>query len=104
MSASFDDEFLTVAQIAERLKLNPQTLRNWIDRGQLPAVRIGRRVRIRRTDLERLLAEGQTARLTPEPAAQGLTAEDFWSGEAPGTPLNEGGAEINDDHTDGAPS
>jgi hypothetical protein len=23
------DEFLTVAEIAERLKMNPQTIRNW---------------------------------------------------------------------------
>jgi excisionase family DNA binding protein len=84
MSASFDDEFLTVAQIAERLKLNPQTLRNWIDRGELPAVRIGRRVRVRRSDLEQLLAQGQTAGPAHEP--QGPTAEAFWSGETSGTP------------------
>jgi hypothetical protein len=30
MSASWDDEYLTVAEIAEHLKLNQQTLRNWI--------------------------------------------------------------------------
>ena len=29
-------------------KLNPQTVRNWIGRGTLPAYRVGRRVRIRR--------------------------------------------------------
>jgi excisionase family DNA binding protein len=46
------DEFLTVAEIAELLKVNPQTVRNWIDRGELPAVRVGaRRVRVRRSDL-----------------------------------------------------
>jgi excisionase family DNA binding protein len=33
------DEFLTVAEIAELLKLNPMTIRNVIDRGDLPAVR-----------------------------------------------------------------
>jgi excisionase family DNA binding protein len=31
------EEFLTVAQVAERLKLNQQTVRNWIDAGTLPA-------------------------------------------------------------------
>jgi Helix-turn-helix domain len=31
------DEFLTVAEIAEILKLNQQTVRNWIDQGTLPA-------------------------------------------------------------------
>jgi excisionase family DNA binding protein len=40
-----DDEFLTVAEVAELLKLNQHTVRNWIDAGYLPAVRVGRRVR-----------------------------------------------------------
>ena len=31
------DEFLTVAEIAAVLKVNAQTVRNWIDRGELPA-------------------------------------------------------------------
>jgi hypothetical protein len=30
MSTSWDDEYLTVQEIAEHLKLNQQTLRNWI--------------------------------------------------------------------------
>ncbi len=81
---AFDEEYLTVAEIAERLKLNQQTLRNWIDLGQLPAVRIGRRVRVRRSDFERLLQDGYsgaTAQRTPtRPASP--SAEDFWSGEA----------------------
>jgi excisionase family DNA binding protein len=38
------------------------TVRNWIDRGELPAVRVGsRRVRIRRSDLDRFLEAGATA-------------------------------------------
>jgi excisionase family DNA binding protein len=41
------EEFLTVAEIAELLKVNQQTVRNWIDRGSLPAVRVGRRVRVK---------------------------------------------------------
>jgi excisionase family DNA binding protein len=47
-------------QVAEQLQLNQQTVRNWIDAGALPAVRIGRRVRIRRVDLDELLAQGAT--------------------------------------------
>jgi excisionase family DNA binding protein len=46
------DEFLTVAEVATMLKLNQMTIRNWSDRGFLPALRLGRRVRIRRADLE----------------------------------------------------
>jgi excisionase family DNA binding protein len=53
------DEFLTVAEIAELLKLNQHTIRNMIDRGELAAVRVGaRRVRVRRSDLDRFLAAG----------------------------------------------
>ena len=65
MSPEWDEEYLTVNEIAEHLKLNPQTLRNWIDQNRLPAVRIGRRVRVRRTDLDRILAEGATAAVKP---------------------------------------
>ena len=32
------------------LRLNQQTVRNWIDQGSLPALRVGRRVRVRRAD------------------------------------------------------
>lgn len=42
------DEFMTVAEIAALLKLNQQTVRNWIDNGKLSAIRIGRRVRVKR--------------------------------------------------------
>jgi excisionase family DNA binding protein len=48
-------ELLTVDQVAELLRLNPQTVRNHIDAGTFPAVRIGRRVRIKRSDLESYL-------------------------------------------------
>lgn len=44
-----DETLLTVAEIAEWLKVNPQTVRNWIGRGELRAMRVGsRRVRVRR--------------------------------------------------------
>ena len=41
-----DDECLTVAEVAETLKLNQQTIRNWVTEGSLPALRVvvGRRV------------------------------------------------------------
>jgi excisionase family DNA binding protein len=66
MSTNWDDEYLTVKEMAERLKLNQQTLRNWIDAGSLPAVRIGRGVRVRRVDLERILAQGTTGADEPQ--------------------------------------
>jgi excisionase family DNA binding protein len=78
-----EDSFLTVAEVAELLKLNQQTVRNWIDQGSLPALRVGRRVRIRQSDLNRLLEEGSTARGAARPATTvGPSAEDFWGGES----------------------
>jgi len=62
MNASKADEYLTVAEIATELKLNQQTIRNWIDQGSLRAVRVGaRRVRVLRSDLDRMLGGGATA-------------------------------------------
>jgi|SRR5579859_5105740 len=78
---TLDDSFLTVAEVAEILKLNQQTVRNWIDQGSLPALRVGRRVRIRSSDLERLLNAGATTGTSQD---QGPSAEDFWGGEAVG--------------------
>jgi len=72
MNTSKTDEYLTVAEIASELKLNQQTIRNWIQQGQLRAVHVGpRRVRILRSDLDRLLAGGATA-----PAADEQTRTD----------------------------
>lgn len=45
------EELLTVSEVAQRLKLNQQKIRNYIDAGRLSAVRVGsRRVPIRRED------------------------------------------------------
>ena len=78
------DSFLTVAEVAEMLKLNQQTVRNWIDQGSLPALRVGRRVRIRRSDLERMLEEGRTGPASSSAQETGPSAEDFWGGEPVG--------------------
>jgi excisionase family DNA binding protein len=77
-----DETYLTVADVAALLKLNQQTVRNWIDQGSLPAVRVGRRVRIKRSDLDRVLEDGY--RTGGAAAAAGPNADDFWSGEQVG--------------------
>jgi excisionase family DNA binding protein len=41
-------ELLTVTEAAKLLRLTPKAVRNRIDRGQLPVIRLGRTVRIRR--------------------------------------------------------
>ena len=72
------DEFLTVAEVAGILKLNQQTVRNWIDQGTLPALHVGRRVRVRRSDFEALLERGRTVR-PKEPRLS--PAQAFWECE-----------------------
>jgi excisionase family DNA binding protein len=80
-----EDSFLTVAEVADLLKLNQQTVRNWIDQGSLPAVRVGRRVRIKRSDLERVLDEGYSSGgSSGGQQAAGPSADDFWGGEPVG--------------------
>jgi excisionase family DNA binding protein len=48
-------ELLTVQETAERLKVAPVTVRRSIASGRLPAVRVGRRVRVRPGALEELI-------------------------------------------------
>ena len=85
-SAEPEDSFLTVAEVAEMLKLNQQTVRNWIDQGSLPALRVGRRVRIKRSDFEQVLARSYTGGGGAGPGDSGPSAEDFWGGEPVGVP------------------
>jgi excisionase family DNA binding protein len=75
-----EDSFLTVAEVAAMLKLNQQTVRNWIDQGSLPALRVGRRVRIKRSDFDRVLAEAYTAGGAAGGQDSLPSAEDFWGG------------------------
>lgn len=80
-----DQSFLTVAEVAATLKLNQQTVRNWIEQGSLPALRVGRRVRIRRSDFERLLTDSYTGTASAGTDEGGApTAADFWGGEPVG--------------------
>ena len=48
-------QLLTVPQVAEQFQVTAQTIRNWIDAGVLPAVRVGRAFRVRREDVDALL-------------------------------------------------
>jgi excisionase family DNA binding protein len=84
MFADQDESFLTVAEVADLLKLNQQTVRNWIDQGSLPAFKVGRRVRIKRSDLDRVLERGYRAGSVEAEQVTGPSAEDFWGGEPVG--------------------
>src|SRR5450755_897105 len=86
------ETFLTVAEIAELLKLNPQTVRNWIDRGELSAVGVGsRRVRVKQSDLDRFIEAGATVVPVgdPEPGSANqlrlrrMSSEISWAWHSP---------------------
>jgi excisionase family DNA binding protein len=63
-----DDPVLTVQEIAQQQRLTQWTVRTWIKEGKLRAWRAagGRRYRIRQSELNRFLREGQA----PEPQTQ----------------------------------
>ncbi len=52
------DPWLTLAEIAAELRVNPATVRQWVSKGQLKASRAGvRKWIVRRSDLDRMLDE-----------------------------------------------
>jgi excisionase family DNA binding protein len=52
------DPWLTLAEIAAELRVNPATVRQWVSKGRLKASRAGvRKWIVRRSDLDRMLAE-----------------------------------------------
>lgn len=50
-------ELLTVAEVAELLRVSTMTVYRLIRSGDLPAVRVGRNYRVRRGDLDTYLEE-----------------------------------------------
>lgn len=50
-------DLLTVAELAEMLRVTERTVRTWTQAGTLRAVRIGGRVRYRRATVEAMLEE-----------------------------------------------
>jgi excisionase family DNA binding protein len=56
-----DSELLTVGETAKIFRVTLQTVRNWIEWGKLPAVRVGRRFLVRREHIDALLDQAQAA-------------------------------------------
>ena len=52
-----DSELLTIAEAAAMLRLRPSTVRAWILRRKVPYCKVGRLVRIRRADVEAIVAQ-----------------------------------------------
>jgi len=52
------DKLLTVEEAAEALTCSVAAIRKWLYQRKVPAVKVGRLVRIRQRDLEALIASG----------------------------------------------
>jgi len=55
-----EDNLLTVREVSTYLKLTERTVRDMIDREDLPAIKIGKAYRIRVSELERFILELET--------------------------------------------
>jgi excisionase family DNA binding protein len=55
-----DARFLTVQEVAEKLRVSSMTVYRLIKNGDLPAVRVGRSFRVRDTDVDAYLASRYT--------------------------------------------
>src|SRR5262249_28216680 len=87
-----DDRWLTLAEIAEELRMSPATIRSWISKGTLRAMRAGRRKwLVRRTQLDRELAGAERVGPEDQPGDPGWRFSDtiapphrspHWSEEA----------------------
>ena len=71
---------LTATQVAEEFQVTTQTIRNWIDGGALPAAKIGRAFRVKREDVDELLARSRAD------SASLATRRDLWAPDRLGLP------------------
>ena len=64
------EEVLTVDEVARYLRVHPMTVQRWCRSGDLPAAKIGRAYRIKKSDLEAWWAQhaprGETRENEPE--------------------------------------
>ena len=72
---AIDDPYLTINDIKAELHVSHETVRQWILSGRLPHVKAGRMYRVRRSDLERMLAATPSVPDAPsEPAVASVNA------------------------------
>ena len=54
------DEWVTLQDIADELKLHIETVREWVRTRRLTAYKVGRDYRVKRSDLNKFLEERRT--------------------------------------------
>src|SRR5436309_2985851 len=60
-SLADEDRWMTLKEIGEEFKANSETVRLWVTRGELPAVRAGRKWLVRRSEVLRLIGSRATS-------------------------------------------
>ena len=60
MTQGPDEQLLTVAEVADRLRVSTMTVYRLVKAGELPAYRVGKNYRIRSADLDAYLSAGRT--------------------------------------------
>ena len=66
-------DFYTTKELADFLKLTPRTVQRWIDAGQLPAYRFGRKYRVRGEDFDVFLNTYKAYQPEPQPVTDTVT-------------------------------
>lgn len=87
-----DAPLLTPAQVARRLQVTEHTVYDWLRKGRLRGVKLGRLWRVSGDDLDAFLGtdRGSTEALTADEAAQSEAAwRAYLAGEDPGETLAE---------------
>lgn len=70
-----NEQYQTVKDVAERLKVAEATVRHWIKLGELRAIDIGKGWRIAESDLDRFLQRHETAPRAPGGAVRGAAGQ-----------------------------
>jgi excisionase family DNA binding protein len=61
MSSADGHEILTLEEVAQYLRLKPQTIYKWAQEGRIPAAKLGKEWRFRRSVLDRWLDDQMTS-------------------------------------------
>ena len=60
MRSRAERTYYTIRELAKMLRVDARTVRNWIKRGDLVAIRLGKRYRIAAEDLDEFLSQRRT--------------------------------------------
>ena len=56
-----DDSLMTIEETAAALSVKPATIRKWLHQRRLTPVKVGKLTRLRKSDIQKVIAEGLPA-------------------------------------------